>query len=67
MVVSSSSTPHHPQHYLVGYGSGGTSGRSGFARRNVYSYALSQGHLQRYLYSSGCLRLTSYTPALLHS
>eukprot|EP00959_Pyramimonas_sp_CCMP1952_P077948 1629321-Pyramimonas_sp.AAC.1 len=67
MVVSSSSTPHHPRHYLVDYENGGTSGCSGFARRNVNSYAPPQGHLQRYLCSSGGLLLTSYIPALLHS
>eukprot|EP00959_Pyramimonas_sp_CCMP1952_P279506 5843575-Pyramimonas_sp.AAC.1 len=66
MVVSSCSIPHHPRQYLVDYGHGGTSGCSGIARRSVYSYALSQGHLQRYLCSSGGILLTSYIPALLH-
>eukprot|EP00959_Pyramimonas_sp_CCMP1952_P269839 5641727-Pyramimonas_sp.AAC.1 len=67
MVVISSSTPHHPRHYLVDYGYGGTSGCSGFERRNVYNYAVPQGNLQRYLCPSGSLSLTSYVPALLHS
>eukprot|EP00959_Pyramimonas_sp_CCMP1952_P241095 5038563-Pyramimonas_sp.AAC.1 len=67
MVVSSCSTPHHPRHYLVNYGHGGTSGRSGFARRNVHNYAVPQGHLQRYLCSSGGLLPTSDLPALVPS
>eukprot|EP00959_Pyramimonas_sp_CCMP1952_P417161 8740219-Pyramimonas_sp.AAC.1 len=66
MVVSSCSTPHHPLHYLVDYGHGGT-WCNGFVRRDVHSYAVPQGHLQRYLSSSGGLLPTSYLPALLHS
>eukprot|EP00959_Pyramimonas_sp_CCMP1952_P318363 6661863-Pyramimonas_sp.AAC.1 len=66
MVVSSGSTPHHPRHYQVDYGYGGTSGRSGIARRSVHDYAIPQGKMQRYLCLSGGLLLTSYIPALLH-
>eukprot|EP00959_Pyramimonas_sp_CCMP1952_P255110 5328430-Pyramimonas_sp.AAC.1 len=67
MVVSSGSTPHHPRHYLVDYGYGGTSGCSGIARRSVYNDAVPQGNLQRYLCSIGGLLLTSYIRALLHA
>eukprot|EP00959_Pyramimonas_sp_CCMP1952_P020050 423378-Pyramimonas_sp.AAC.1 len=47
MVVSSSSTAHHPRHYLVDYSYGGISGCSGIARRSVRRYAGPQGTLQR--------------------
>eukprot|EP00959_Pyramimonas_sp_CCMP1952_P433934 9086948-Pyramimonas_sp.AAC.1 len=67
MVVSSCSTPNHPRRYLVDYIYGGTSGRSGFAWRYVYNYAVPQGNVKRYLCSGGGLLLASYIPALLHS
>eukprot|EP00959_Pyramimonas_sp_CCMP1952_P430825 9022661-Pyramimonas_sp.AAC.1 len=63
MVVSSCFTPHHPRHYMVDYRRGGTSGCTGFARRNVYEYALQQGHLSRHLCLRGGLLLSSYIPA----
>eukprot|EP00959_Pyramimonas_sp_CCMP1952_P273111 5708634-Pyramimonas_sp.AAC.1 len=67
MVVSSSSTPHHPRRHLVDYSYGGTSACRGIARRSVHRYAVPQGNLQRHFCFSGGLSLLLYIPALLHS